>query len=373
MALYIANRIYLQLMVGDVEFPLTGGNTIANIHIAENVRVYLPMLSLTLTDATKFFSRNPILNDGVQIKLIIGVEDKRRVYQFRLFSAREAMSGDALQYVIQGYLDVPRYWVESTIEAISGSASSALSRIAILTGLTYDGISTTDAMVWHPYNSKYCEWARTIAEHAYAGPTSCVKLGVTADLKMRLINVADFSKPTSETFSNLPNDGDLVVTDYRWLNKSGAFNAVGGYKDKLVCQSLTSSSTTTIDSQTLAKNSVSLLLNSDIQSKIGQSTVRFAPIDCGNVSATYLQGQYQNRRLAGFYTFGVEIVTPRPVTSQLLDVVNCTLSKPGLSGVKQISGKYVITGKVTYVQGINFYHKLELYRHGSNVIDQSQV
>jgi hypothetical protein len=37
-----------------------------------------------------------------------------------------------------------------------------------------------------------------------------------------------------------------------------------------------------------------------------------------------------------------------------------------VSGDERISGRYVVTSKVTYIENFNFYQKVEACRHGMN-------
>jgi len=371
MALAIKDRIYLQIRINGVEIPLEQ-NTISYLHIVESVRVYVPMLSFRINDITKFLTRNNLLVDGSQIEVTIEIEKYRTVYVFRLFSSDEIIAHGSTAYVIKAYLDVPQYWTASSVDTISGSASKVLQTIAGATGLTYDGVTTNEDQLWLPLNSKYCEWARQTVDCASTSSTSCLKLAVTANKKMRVIDVSKVAEQSpTQGFSNTDKSVNLsLITDYEVLNKAGFFNASTGYKDFKYIQSFLKPDKK-IKDVSFTKNSLKMMLNSAIQGSTPQNRVAYAPIDVGNVCSTYEQAKYQNKRLSNLFTFGLNFITPRPVKSQLLDTVLTDISKPELDGVVQYSGKFLLTSKVTYIQGMNFYHKCEVYRHGLNTNNEN--
>jgi hypothetical protein len=375
MPLAITDRIYLQIRINNVEIPLDQ-NTISYLHIVESVRIYVPMLSFKINDITKFLTRNDLLVDGSLIEITIEIEGYRTVYVFRLFGSSELIANGATSYIIKGYLNVPRYWTQSSVESLKGSASKSLQAIASAVNLTYTGVTTTEDQLWVPMNRKYCDFAKAIVDGASISGTSCIKLAVTADKEMlvRDISTALQAEP-KELFSNKDSSAEsaLIITDYEALNKSGFFNASTGYKDFKIMQSVLADDIQ-IKDVSFNKNSRKMMINKGIQAGVEQNRVAFAPIDVGNVSSTYESAKYQNRRLSNLFVFGLNFLTPRPVKSKLLDVVGTEISKPDLDGVSQYSGKYLLTSKVTYIHGMNFFHKCEVYRHGLNAIkDSTQI
>ena len=372
MPLAISDRIYLQIRINNVEIPLEQ-NTISYLHIVESVRIYVPMLSFKINDITKFLTRNNLLVDGALIEITIEVEGYRSIYLFRLFGSSELIANGSTSYVIKGYLNVPRYWTESSVGAIKGSASKSLQAIATAVNLTYDGVTTTEDQLWVPMNRKYCDFAKAIVDGASTSGTSCIKLAISVDKAMlvRDISIALKSEP-QEMFSNKDSAATSasIITDYEVLNKSGFFNASTGYSDFKIVQSFLANDLE-IKDVSFIKNSRKSMINKDIQKGVGQNRVSFSPIDVGNVSSTYEAAKYQNRRLSNLFVFGLNFLTPRPVKSKLLEVVGTEISKPDLDGVSQYSGKYLLTSKVTYIQGMNFYQKCEVYRHGLNATQES--
>lgn len=375
MALNIRDRLFLQILINGVEFPLDKLNTLQYLHISESVRTYIPILNLRLTDATKFIAQNNLLVDGAIIQVTIGVDGRKKTYEFRRFNHKAIPGGDGgTQYQVSAFLNVPLYWMASTMKAFNGAASEVLKQMANTCGLNFYGVTTSETQLWMPYNTKYCEFARQVAERSWVNSESCVQMAVTADKTMRLVNVSDFeNRKAGEVFSNKGNYASAFpVTDQQLLSKSGFFNAVGGYQDTMIQQSMITTTDKDVSQVSVKRNSRVISMNKSLKDSVPQAKVRYAPIDVGNIASHYEDALYQNRRLSNLFTFGVEFNTAFLVDSNLLDIVLCELTMPEVSGMQDISGNFLLTSKVTYIEGMNFYQKLECYRHGSNVVQNSQ-
>jgi hypothetical protein len=376
MAFHVNDRIYLQVVINGKDFPFDKLNLLDSLHIVESTRLYVPQLSLKVVDATKFLLTNNLLVDGAKIKVTIGLDDAKKTYDFRLFNAKDALGSGGDDYHISGYLDVPKFWIESTVDSLTGTPTEALQKIATACGMSFEGTRTSDSQIWVPYNTRYCEWARQITEHAWVDDQSCMQSVVTADKKLRLVNVTNVSRKPTEIFSNRGNyKSSFPITDFNVLSKSGFFNMASGYQDTRIAQSLTTAASGDLDlSQVNVKrNSRKLNVNADLKELVKQSRVSYAPIDVGNTGKNYERALYQNRRLSNLFTFGAEFVVPVFVEANVLDSVLCDLSKPDVAGIREISGAFILTSKVVYIQGMNFYQKCEVYRHGMNTTNTTQV
>ncbi len=369
----VKDRLYLQVIINGQTLPDTQ-ILIDYIHIAESCRQYLPVLTMSIQDSIKFLTSKSLLEDGALIQVIIGVANKKLDYTFRQFSVKENQNAGSMEYKITAYLNVPKYWSSSATESKRGSVSSVLQDISKDTDLSYEGVTTSENQLWPPHNKKYCEYARSISERGYLDESSCLQQVVTLDKKLRYLNVTDqFSKADAENFSNRPADSSTkVITDYRVKNSSGFFNAISGYKDKKIIQSLLAEDLV-LDKTSVAKHSKHVSISSEVREGTDQGSISFSPIEIGNSSENYEQSLYQNRRLSNLYVEGIEFMTPRPIDSSVLDIVSLELSKPGAESVAEISGKYIVVSKVIYVKELNFYTKLEVFRHGSNKIVKSDL
>lgn len=372
MALAIKDRLLFQLHIEDQEVKLDQ-NVLDFFHVVESVRLHVPMMTMRIKDINKFFTKNNVLVDGARIRVTIGIEDQKMVLPFRLFSHKESTQSGYSAQMMSCYFDAPRYWTESTVECLNATASGTLSQIADKCLLTYDGPKTNDQQLWVPVNKKWHWFVRDIVRHSYIDQNSCMQSAVLLNRALRLRNVSDLdSFVVAQEFGNVENETQLPIVDYRTINKSGFFNTLTGYKDTRVVQSLYEASTA-VQTLDVRKNSAQLMMHSRIQSGIGQNRVTFSPISVGNTHDNYETAAYQNLRLGNLFGYGIEMVTPRVVEANVLDVVSCMLSKPGVNGATQISGKYLVTSKVIYIENFNFYQKLELARHGLNSVTSSQV
>jgi hypothetical protein len=368
MALFIKDRIYVQITINGRDLPLDKLSILQNLHIVESVRTYLPQFSMTYTDATKFIASNDLLSDAAVIKVSIGADARQRVWEFRLFQSKDVQSDGGTVYTITGYLNVPKYWIESAADAYDMTASGVVKQIAATCGMTYEGLDTADSQLWIPHNTRYCEYARMVAERAWVDDQSCCQIAVLGDKRLRMFNVSEFdTRPSTVGFSNRGHSSSVLpVLDYNLISKGGFFNAQSGYQDNRVVQSLTTVDDGSYENINVKKNSRRLNMNKALKEDIEQSKVTFAPIDVGNVSETYEKALYQNRRVSNLYNFGADILTNLMVEANVLDFVTCELSKPDLTGIKSISGKFVLTSKVTYIEGMNFFQKCEVFRQGPN-------
>jgi hypothetical protein len=365
MAIGIKDRLQFQLQVNGKEVDLQQ-NTLDYFHLVESVRLHLPMMTLQLQDISKFFSRNDYLVDGAPIKITLGVEGKNYIFNMRLFNHREITNQGVQAYRIHAYLDAPKFWTSSLVDTITGTASYVLKKICDDTGLTYTGENTNDQQIWIPHNRKCTEFTKDVANRAYLSDQACLKMGVTTEKVMKLIDISKLKDmEVKQVFSNIPQSGESLIADWRLVNKSGFFNSVSGYQDSHISQSVIKDDVIVKATQ-VVKNSAKLMMNTAIKSAIGQNRVQFAPIDVGNVNENYERGKYQNIRLGNLFNTGIEFVTPSIVKAELMEAVNVQLSRPGISGITSVSGKYLVTSKVFYMSNLNFVQKVEVYRHGIN-------
>lgn len=373
MAYSIKDRLDFQLQIGGRPIELEN-NMVDFFHVVESVRLYVPMMTIRIKDINKFFTRNDVLVDGDSVVASIGLQRTKLVFPFRLFSHKAIMANGVTSYEIHAYLDVPRYWTESTNEIVNDTASSLLNTMCGSCGMTFDGAKTNDQQIWIPRNRRRVEFARYVVNRAYIDDQSCLQMGVGYDKVMRMRNVSDFNTfQVKQSFSNIGSQDQDVITDFNVINKAGFMNATTGYKDKQVRQSFLEPDEFTKDLQ-VKKNTRKLSMSAAISKGISQNRVTFSPIDCGNVSQSYERAKYQNDRLANLFAFGVEFVTPRLVSANLLDVINCDLSNPGAPSVTAMSGKYMMTSRVWYMENMNFYQKVEAFRQGLNTNkEQTQV
>jgi hypothetical protein len=365
MTISIKDRLFFQVIIGGKEVRFQE-SMLDYFHMVESVRTNVPMCSMRVKDTTRFFARNSILVDGATVQISIGVEGKKIVLPFRLFSHREVVDSGYSVFHLYCYLDVPRYWTESTVEVINGTASRVLQTLCTQSGMTFSGASTNDAQIWIPRNSKRAEFARRVVHRAWINDASCMQNCVTVDKEMRLVNLSEFNDmPVTQGFSNTESSSTSIITDFEVLNRSGFYNSMSGYKDAQVSQSTLKDDVIVTD-LAVRKNSQRMMMNSQLRDGVAQNRVSYSPVDVGNVNENYERARYQNMRLGNLFSYGVEFVTPRLVRARPLDVITADMSRPGVQGVTPMSGKYIVTSKVLYIENMNFFQKIEAFRHGLN-------
>ena len=370
MAATFQDRLSISLILNGTDFPLDR-DAIDFIHISESVRLHLPMLSMQFSDINKFLTTNSLLVDGVLVQVIITIENVTNNYSFRLFSHKQILTGQP-RYLINGYLDSQTFWGTTVDKPKKGTTSSIISDIATNAGLDYDGVNTVDSQTWLGQNKKLCEYVMSLAQRGYVDDQSCMCLGVTASKVLRYLNLTKFNDfPIKGQYANaltpLDKPGISPITDYKILNKSGFFNNLSAYDSSRYETDTLAAGASDIHTQVnVIKNSRQLMVNKDTNSKVSRGTVSHAPIDVGNVHDKYERAYYQNVRLGNLFSYGLEVLIPKYVPASILDVVNCIITVPDVNAMAGPSGKYLITSKVIYIQGLNYYTKLELFRHGLN-------
>lgn len=368
----IKDRVFVQLSINGVEVPLKD-NVIDFIHIVESARIFLPMLTFKILDATKFLTKENLLVDGALIQLTTEVLNDRETYMFRLFSSREQIIGGLTFYIVRGYLDAYRYWTMSMNTPLLTSASGVIRRCASMGGLEYDGPETADRMSWMPNNRRLCVLAAETAQRAYIGPKSCFQICVSTDKRLIARDISTLPESV-ESYSNKEvSENTNIITDFGILNRGGFYNVNTGYKDFRFTQTLLNTTPPSgIRDVQVEKNSVKLMLNQEIRG-IAQNRVLYAPISTGSVHSNYEKAFYQNIRLANLFNFGIEIVTPIRPKVRLFESFTAEVSKPGVDSVEQYNGKFLLTSKVFYYTGANAFFKIEGFRHGLNIGESTQV
>lgn len=365
MSYRIKDRLEIAIFFDGKEFPLDRVNVFNFLHMSSSTRLGLPMVRLSLLDSVHWLTKNVSLADGVKIQVVIKVKDKPTTYKFRLNLHKTEIAASGIQYDIDGYLDAPRYWLESSTTPIRGSSYDVLGTVAQQTGLTYDGTRTADVQLWHPMSKKFFHFVREVVDHGYKDSKSCMQSAVTLGGELRYRDVSQVLPVKGRFVSSKYRNGTFIATDYKPKSFSGLMNALSGYASEFYAPSIHTDDSVTKDKVSVSKRNTQLAMNSALHKNIGKSAVQFRPIDCGNVHAKYEEAIYQNRRLSNLYSMGVELVTPDVTGLEPLDWVSFEAGTPSDKAQNRpLSGDYLVASKAIYIQGINYFEKFELYRMG---------
>lgn len=371
MAYLVSGQTEISVFIADKEYPLEAINLLNWMHISTTFRHKLPMVGFQILDVQHVFDRIGLL-DGTPLRIVIKANGKdSKTFVFRKFNHRREFTGEAYTWSIYGYWDAPKYWTATSIGSKRGTSSSVLSEIANECGLKYDGPSTNDSQLWLPRNRSFSAWAQDIVDHSWVNATSCMALGVDLNGTMRVKNVNDLPAPTQKIIGYTYATDALTAVDIQISASSGLNNALSGYQNMRVAQSVTSEETQlTIKDLAFTPDVKSPLYNQDLRNTLQRGAVRFSPIDAGNVHANYERAQYQNTRYRNLFSLGLEALMVDTVDVDLGERITVALQNEANGQDNPNSGVYTVTGHAIYTQGANYAEKLGLARHGTNEVQQ---
>lgn len=360
----------VQIELENEAIPLGPAVTLDYVHMSCSTQIGVPMLNMVLLDSAGWLTSKFLLFDGAVIRIKTTNNGSSEMRQFRLSSFRQENVGSGIKYSIDGYLDVPLYWLGSTTTPLVGTSEFALKQIAQTCNLRFRGVSTNDSRAWTPRNMPYHEWARMIAEEGYRSDSACMQLGL--DMDEGLI-YEDIEGNASNSFSFVlgsygRGSNVFAATSHRPISKSGVLNAFSGYNESFIEQNPYSESTFKVHDrvQINKPKEGSMQVNADLHSKVKQGRVTFSSINPGNVSSVALRAKYQNRRVTNLYSSGLEVLTPQATKIRLMDqgLVIADLSEA--PHTKQFVGTYRVVSRVVFIKNLQRFEKFVLARKSIN-------
>jgi hypothetical protein len=371
MSFLLNGELEVSIFIDDNEYPLTALNLLNWLHISTTMRHALPTFGLQITDVQHVFDNIGLL-DGTPIRIVIKPNGKdSRTYSFRKYNHNRVLTGDAYTWTLFGYWDAPLYWAASSVRAIQGTANNVLQEIASTCGLKFDGSVTNDSQIWVPRNRVYRTWAKDIVDHSWVSDNSCMSLCVDLDGTMRLKDLNNLPDPTKKILGYGYADDAYTAVDVQASANSGLNNALSGYQNMRVAQSVTTDDTwQIIKDLNFTPDVKSPLYNRDLRDQLGRGAVRFSPIDAGNVHDNYEKASYQNTRYRNLFSFGLEALMVDSTEMKIGERVALSLQTESTSQDAPNSGTYTITGHAIYTQGANYSEKLGMVRHGTNETPQ---
>lgn len=365
MGYILENRMEIAIFVNDVEYDISAVNMLPSMHITTSARGALPLLTLQLDDVRHQLDTIG-MQDGIPIRVVMAANgNKSRTYHFRKFNHNKAQNSGYYTWTVFGYWDAPKYWNASTAETFQGTSSELLANIANVCSMKYDGPTTSDAQLWLPQNMRYREWAKDAAIHGYINDQSCMALGVGLDGTLRYRDVNNLPPPTRTVKSFLPDAEAYTAIEAVLTSGSGFNNALTGYQNMRMAQSVVANSDT-YSELNFRSGVKSPQFNIPLRDTLVRGSVRFGPVDCGNVHTHYEQAQYQNQRYSNMYMLGMEILVSSQTELQLLENFNYSTQKENTDPDVVNSGIYILTSHAIYVKGANYMEKLGVVRHGTN-------
>lgn len=373
MSFEVKGRLFLQIKFAGIEFPFQRVNSVNFLHMSASNKLHLPMVHFSLNDPTGFMEKEQLVGDGIPIEIAVSpspdIEPKR--YSFRLNTPKKSHSTPNTVYVMDGYLDVPKYWHDTTRDYIEGLASDVLEDVADRSGLEFDGESSNDFQIWWPGNRRNFDWAAFVAMRAYLDDKACMQMAVDFDKKMLFKNVNELDKSDHKVSFMEPRQDFILATDVEPFSSAGSNNHLGGYKGVRVYQNLMKNMAefnVPDDALDISATSGerSFLRNKTVEGEIDRGAVTFGPLNFGNEHPKYQRAIYQNQRFETLFNLGLRIVTPDKTEVALFENLDITLNYPesnkGPRYSRHMSGIYKVVTKNIYVNGSNYYEAFTAVR-----------
>ena len=366
------DRFYLSLKINNVELPLDI-ITLKSITLNSNVQFCFPTASIIFADNTRYFDSLPIL-DGAVVEISSGTDytlTNKPTYNFRVFSVKHQDTGTVVYYTIECILNAPKFINENFKGSYTDTSSNVIKSIAELSGLTSVVDDTTDNQVWYGTGTRRCYYAKQITESSYLNTTSCFKLGLTLDAKLKLKNISAINLANTNNIfvqGNKLSKDVISVLDKKESTNSGFLNNIAAYKLEGVEQ--TTDNFTSHTELQLPVKSTSVNINTKLNSGLSGSALKTYPVSSGNTHSNFYQAKYQNLRIAATFGNSLFIMFNQESQLDLFDPIKYALFENINSEVKlnnKLSGGYIITGKAIYIIAGAYYEKLQITRQGYNL------
>lgn len=257
----------------------------------------------------------------------------------------------------------PRYW--------QGTSYSVLSQIAAESGFQFVGDGTDDTQTWMKLFQSTADFSRTVADHGYAGDSSCMVLAVTSLGHLLYKDVSKLlssGSPKATLKFRVPvvpdNPRELQMFQVRATSRSGFFNYWMNYGFELFGPSLKTARPTIKDVEASYRETN---LNQSLEVKRQLSIARqgYHAFDGLNTHPNWWRAKYQNQRLKALFTEGFSCIVRDMSGLNLLDVVDVQVGHSAVDTSPTVkSGYYMVVGKTTVIRnGKDYGERLELARN----------
>lgn len=367
MSYTVDNRLELSVFFEGIEFPLEHSNTIDALIVECMIGTILPTFFLKVTDAMDLLQSRNLVRDGSMVSIVVRGpgESRPRIMNFRVFKSKCQTTQLGSQWMIDGYLDKVKYWLQTTNTGVRCTSSQLLTDIANKCSLKPAVENTADSQLWMPQNKTWGEWVRSLVVNGYASDTSLMLQGV--DLEGKL-HYRDFNRKTSPTRTLVYGkyeQGQVPVMDYAPSVQSGLTNRITGYNTVMRSQSTVRQSQEHKE-LTFSPDSRDPLLNPDLKTAGQRGYQQFGPLDFGNTHEASERAFYQNRRYANLYNLSVEFMTTMATGISLFDVINFIPKSGASEDDTSYGGTYKISAYQMRIQAMSYTEYICGERHGLN-------
>lgn len=367
----VTDRLEVSVFLSGIEFYLEELNTLNYLHMGVRVQTLVPTVHMVLNDSIGQINASTMLKDSAPISIVFKTlgQERALTYNFRLFHFKTNPVGTGTLYEMDGWFDSIPFWLTTSNEAIRGTSSEAMSQIATICGLKYDGVTTNDSQLWIPQNRTYSQFSKKIASSGWQNENSYMKAVLDFDGTLRYKNMNDLGEVKANLVKGQIKSGFQPIVDSRVKGASGLNNKLTGYWDTKYNQSISTEQVFDKYSELrLVSDSRTALYNEEVRTQALRGRQSYGPIDVGNVHPNYELAKYQNTRYANLFNVGGDFLTIYPTGLNMLDRFSYTA--PIAEGDFQDnvqSGNYTVTAKAIVIQGGNYGEMVEGYRHGTSL------
>lgn len=351
---YVLNdQLEVSIFFGDTEFPLEAMNTLDCLLVECMIGTVLPTFLLKITDAMGLIEKQNLVFDGSQVAFVVKPPGSKesQSWVFRVFKCRNVTTQMGNQWWVDGYLDYPRYWLQTVNTGSYATSSGIMNDVAGICGLRAKVDNTSDAQLWHPQNKTWGEWVRSIAPQGYGGPEALMCQGTDLDGVLHYRNFNKEQKPIKELVYGSVEG--IPVIDYSPSMNSGLTNRLTGYNNEMHSQSAVREGQTHSE-LTFRPDARQPMLSQNLKAEARRGYQQFGPIDFGNTNPEAERAVYQNRRYANLYNLTNVMLTTRWTGLTLFDTLNFVARSddPTYGGLYKVSAKQIKIEATAYSEFI---------------------
>lgn len=363
----VDNRLDLSIYFGETEFPIDHSNTVDALIVECMIGTILPTFFLKVTDSIDILQNRGLVRDGQRVTIVVKGpgEIKPRQLSFRIFKSRNQTTQLGSQWLIDGYFDRPRYWLQTSNSGSRDTSAGLIQEICKLCGLRFIGTKTADEQLWLPQNKTWGEWVRGLTAYGYANDTSLMVQGVDLEGVMRYLDFNMQVPPRATLIYGTYEQGQIPVLDYAPSTQSGLTNRITGYNTVMRSQSTVRDSAEHKE-LVFRPDSREPLLDPDMKAAGKRGYQQFGPLDFGNTHEASERAFYQNKRYANLYNLSVEFMTNVVSGLTLFDTINFIPKSGGGENDSSYGGKYKISAYQMRIEGMTYTEYLCGERHGFN-------
>lgn len=358
------------LAIGGQEYPATTTNIVELLWF-ESVHQSLPSLNLTIKDWDESFAKIASVGDGVKIDITLGDgKGGETSATFNIQGPPQITPGNGYNTVkMNAVLDAIEYNRKIPQGLYEGTSNDAISKLAGEAGLTpVTPTSTNDSQVWLPNNNSIVNFVKSIAQHAYAGDSSAMTVGVTDQRQLIFGDANDLiNQSTGVTLGYDESQGHIIIQDWNGTSSGMVANNFKSYgattafwTPEGILSELNKVTATLFGTNLFSFSSQ----NSDRIGDMG-TRVDMQPRPAGNTHDKYNEAAHINTRTRSMWNVDFNCTTYQYTGIQLLSGVDVAPYRYGLPGQSEIfTGRMLLTAKTKALFNSKYVERLTLTTNG---------